>query len=377
MVKAKEYNDLSGQVYTVGQKKKGSVVAGKSTVDNKYKVLATAHDGSSGFQSMAVVPKDDQGVDMSTITIAYAGTNPLDFMDDLTDFWTIGEENSGKNGQLSESLDFAEKIKKKYPKSKIETTGHSLGGFLAQLVAIKNHWSATTFSAPSPDKKLIGESGVIWSNSPDKKNKIVNYTHPSDLIPLTGGELLGKQMSADEKSLWNGVAGHKLETFIFDKKGNVKQFPIKQGLTESLHDLKKIKSSLSANGLSSSEKIYLDIEQAAIISVTLRNAAEKFYDSVRSRVHADIQQLEDDWTEGVGKAADVAPRLSRGEILSLLADAGVTKTSMVTTPTEKLNDRLHKAKKVANKMTKISEAVNTYATKMADSDQRVSNLFEG
>ena len=104
---------------------------------------------------MAVAPVNERGeVDTRRIVIAYAGTNFSDSNDRNTDFQNVimglpvvTIKNYFFNipevelNQIETALYFAKKIKEKYPNSLIDSTGHSLGGYLAMVVAIRNRWT--------------------------------------------------------------------------------------------------------------------------------------------------------------------------------------------------------------------------------------------
>ncbi|HEM3598772.1 TPA: hypothetical protein U1C28_001869 [Streptococcus suis] len=124
----------------------------------QFKVLKVEDNPKNGMQAMAVAPVVDGKVDTTQITIAYAGTNFWDAKDLQTDLNSvIGGQNYFEtapqlpsDSQVDSALAFAAEIRRRYPQAKIDTTGHSLGGYLGQMVAIKNQWAATTFNAPNP-----------------------------------------------------------------------------------------------------------------------------------------------------------------------------------------------------------------------------------
>ncbi|WP_071458483.1 lipase family protein [Bacillus massilinigeriensis] len=138
----------------------------------------------TGFDSK--VYQDKNG----NIIIAYRGTEgsgtlPRKIKDIATDMKYIAAKqtpfNVNMDNQFIDALKLVAEVKKKYPKAKISTTGHSLGGALAAFVAAFHDWNAVTFSAPS----------VIDILPPFLKNRalagefdetIINYIHPKDSI---------------------------------------------------------------------------------------------------------------------------------------------------------------------------------------------------
>ena len=81
-----------------------------------------------------------------------------------------------------------EKIKQKYPDSLIDPTGHSLGGYLAMVVAIRNRWETTVFNAPDPSN-MLSEKEIKWARA--NTHLLVNYRNYRDAIGNFGGNPLG------------------------------------------------------------------------------------------------------------------------------------------------------------------------------------------
>ena len=89
------YNLLSKDVYDVDLSKGGMYREGKILDNTNYKVLDISRNGTYGnknqygvpnhMQAMTVAPVKDGVVDYSQLTIAYAGTNPDDKVDLVTD----------------------------------------------------------------------------------------------------------------------------------------------------------------------------------------------------------------------------------------------------------------------------------------------------
>ncbi|MBF0778650.1 lipase family protein [Streptococcus cuniculi] len=152
-----KYNWLSNQVYWVDklkQNKDYSLKEGKTYPYNskdeslgQFRVLKVADNKSNGMQAMAVAPVVNGVVDYDNITIAYAGTNFSDPNDRRTDLENVIQGREGLtadfrsieniDSQVDTALEFAADIQKEYPQATLSTTGHSLGGYLALLVAVK------------------------------------------------------------------------------------------------------------------------------------------------------------------------------------------------------------------------------------------------
>ena len=246
----KDYRDVSYFVYKIDNTaeeriniKEGDILKGK------YKVLSLEDNQNNGMQAMAVAPVNDRGeVDTSRIVIAYAGTNFSDGNDRSTDVQSVMFGRKEKYtyralrlhevnpGQVETALDFAEKIKQKYPDSLIDSTGHSLGGYLAMVVAIKNRWTTTVFNAPDPSN-MLSEKEIEWARA--NPHLLVNYRNYRDVIGNIGGNPLGiaryvdMGLAEDVLALPRNIVYyykylvniptqyHALATWKFDKDGNL------------------------------------------------------------------------------------------------------------------------------------------------------------
>lgn len=97
------YNNVAKEVYLVDPKKGLEYYIGKKLdcKDTEYEILDISRNGTYGdknqygipnhMQAMAVAPIKDGVVDYSQITIAYAGTNPEDGLDLLTDAFDVAD----------------------------------------------------------------------------------------------------------------------------------------------------------------------------------------------------------------------------------------------------------------------------------------------
>ena len=248
----RDYNKISNEVYNIDKLKvkKGNIEKGDKILEGKYKVLSIEDNQNNGMQAMAVAPVNDRGeVDTRRIVIAYAGTNFSDSNDRNTDFQNVimglpvaTIKNYFFNipevelNQIETAVYFAKKIKEKYPKSIIDPTGHSLGGYLAMVVAIRNRWTATVFNAPDPSN-MLSEKEIEWARA--NPHLLVNYRNYRDVIGNFGGNPLGiaryvNMGLADDdvfipsnpvefyKYLVNiPTQYHALATWKFDKDGNL------------------------------------------------------------------------------------------------------------------------------------------------------------
>lgn len=157
---------------------------------------------ANGFQAMAVAPVVNDVADTSHIVVVYAGTNPDHRADILEDVSTVVGGARGPMNQVVDAQRFADRVRKKYSGSSISTAGHSLGGFLALLVAAENNWDATTFNGPDPWDWLSPEAKKrIEADKAAGRRRLHNYVNVWDLI----GNLYGNRTGAAD--------------YVSDKKG--------------------------------------------------------------------------------------------------------------------------------------------------------------
>ncbi len=143
-------------------------------------VVIDSNEGVNGFQAIAVGKDIDNDGKFNEVIIAYRGTDSfLDIaIDDIQIF--INKVPSQKTG----AINFYDKIVGLTDiineHTTITLTGHSLGGALAQLVAVEKNATAVTFNAPG--MAIQAETSVA---------NVINYVNLNDPIG-NYGEHVGK-----------------------------------------------------------------------------------------------------------------------------------------------------------------------------------------
>ncbi|WP_059212287.1 lipase family protein [Streptococcus equi] len=235
------YNELAKQVYNVEPSKAKSngdlvIVAGKTVKDpitkRQYRVLLVQDNNNdahktndNGMQAMAVAPIVKGDIDTSQVVIAYAGTNAADSRDLDTDWQLLirGNQDDLVSGnidggnfviaenQLRSAQKFYQQVKRKYPHSALTTTGHSLGAYLALIVAAEHKIPATTFNGPDPVRGMSAEA-ITWvkANSNMYNNFRINFDGIGNFGAYFGTDDLAAREGADEALDHKTVADAKL-----------------------------------------------------------------------------------------------------------------------------------------------------------------------
>jgi len=176
----------------------------------------------TGFQAMTVAPLVGGKPDLSQVTVSYAGTNPAHRADLSTDMTSIVDSKLAKT-QAEQAMAYAEKVRSTYGTSSVTVTGHSLGGYLALLVAAEFHLPAVTFNGPDPWDVLSPQArDWVKVQIAAGKNPLHNYVNEWDVIGNFHGNGTG---AADYVKAARGqwfLNYHNLDTgFGFAKDGSV------------------------------------------------------------------------------------------------------------------------------------------------------------
>lgn len=234
MTTAEEYAGLSDQAYDVDQLRRDPPlrVGEEFGVDSgdhkqKYRVLDTEDHAANGFQAMAVAPIVDGAPDTSQIIVAYAGTNPEHRADILEDAKTVVGGTQGQLSQVPDARRFADRVKKEHPGSSISTAGHSLGGFLALLVAAENGWEATTFNAPDPWAQLSPKAKErLEADRRAGRTRQTNYVIEWDIVGNLYAHQTGATVFLTAEPGLDPLKYHNLDigqawSFCFDADGSI------------------------------------------------------------------------------------------------------------------------------------------------------------
>ena len=131
-------------------------------------------NSETGFFGYALVEKD-------RVVIIFRGTDRYsndtvgtDYKNDI--FMVLNKIPE----QLTDALNFYDDIKSKFPNKKIDVTGHSLGGSLAQYVAIMRNINEAVCFCPVGIGPSM-ENYLSKYGSKTSQSRIINYNNPNDI----------------------------------------------------------------------------------------------------------------------------------------------------------------------------------------------------
>src|SRR5690625_3915573 len=182
MTPEQDFKMLASEAYQVDVQTNGEPCTLRDILVNKnlcpsYEVLNLDYNTISVIHAMAVELVRNGKVDTSEVVIAFAGTNPKDSLDIMTDIQTVGlgskilvpegqELELSKHGELDElgmpkSIEYVEgqvmsaekfvnELEKDYPNAMMTTTGHSLGEYIALYIAAEKGLKNIGFNGPDP-----------------------------------------------------------------------------------------------------------------------------------------------------------------------------------------------------------------------------------
>ncbi|HFC9355730.1 TPA: lipase [Enterococcus hirae] len=408
-----DYRYLSEHVYWLDPKhpkynptyKEGVLkLIGKTT----FKILKIQENSKTdGMQAMAVAPIRNGVVDQSSIVIVYAGTNTADINDIMTDLITIGglfdktaspgfsidRSPQRLDGQATSSLQFAHKVKQSYSEAQITTTGHSLGAYLALLVATENQWRSVSFNGPDP-YEILTSKAKKWAKK--HGSWLNNYRQRGDLLGNFMGDRTGAEIKVNlemELSLF-AEAYHSLASWKFDAKGRLvipkndfnqkalvkqEEYYLNKNFESELATLHKTREKLKKinNGnLSTNVRLYLDRQQASLVIHQAKSTHQLALTKTVNIYQTAISETELDWKKMLRLAKYQTNRLSDAEIKEYLAIGGATRQKIVLEPARLYQEKINQAKKIDQRFERLAQELNKKIAEILQRDRELAQLLK-
>lgn len=318
------------------------------------------------------------------VVVSYTGTNPSgDFgMDISTDVYSIG---FGIGYHYDNAYTFYEKMAEKYGADNLILTGHSLGGNVAQRVALKYNARMTIVYNPAPlyvksialkdDERVVNNIQDIEKEMESFTGRVLRINTEGDFLQhsaLVGGVYLG------EKFTLVNSGDHGLDSIVNDSAQVAElerilaiEFGMSSITDKKLQFIHSSREGIS--GVTKSQWIYLDALQAQVLSeglVVVNNAAIESFKQSQAK---GIQEANELYKELSKVPANY--KLSAEEIMAVYYEQGVHYDSIVGDVEEYSNKKLQTAVEIAENFDTLRKVINDGIAELVEKDQELSTLF--
>ena len=381
-VKWPEIVDSEDLVFAVDDSKK---------IPNNLEYLDDFYDKITGTSGTAFRDKNT-----GKVIVSYTGTN-LDgnaLEDIYADFTGIF---LGTGFHYKPAFEFYEKLAEKYGAENLIPTGHSLAGNVAMRVALRyNSKMAIVYnSAPLYMKGVqIKISPIVSQNINQINEDIANYTGrivrivaENDPLTVISENLNG--VFVGDKFTLPFSSGHGLDAIVENAEQVAKILRIINAeeqlvstvemVSSRMQSLKKKKrsfansNSISLEGVTSSQLIYLDAMQAQILSEGLINVSTSSLGLIEHSgegTRYKAQSLYDSLTN-----SNLGLSLSPDELLSAFAEAGVHYDSIVGEVSRRCSDKEKEIRNIVDAFNRLKTNLDTGIQALIEKDKELENMF--
>lgn len=393
-----EYRDLfkGGEAVTPNNEILG-------TVTQVYNNTAGA-----GEQIYAVVKNpDEKAEDVQEVTVLFRGsTGPDHILNEAPDVWNDWAENDAviakrivmqsnpsdrdnSTEQLKASARALKDVMEKYPNAKINIYGHSLGSMdaqyaMADLEAAQTEriQQAYIYNGPDIYRILSPEQRKIVDQI---KGRIYNYADPKDMISMVGRDpskgsigSVGMVYYVDSEQE-DFVNQHMTYGYRLDKDGKIKILSNTSTVAYNsflikMESFKRLKKSLSSDGFTSDERIFLDSEQAKLTASGICHIVTEELDVLKKIYNKGVQ----DASEVLVSCSNVpwGFTLSPYETEVAYSDGGVTYETTVGVIQKRFTPVLDTAKQLEKDFTDLEKQIQNGIQKKLDEDKALANEFK-
>ena len=358
-------------------------------------------------QVYAVVENpNEKAEDVQEVTVLFRGsTGPDHILNEAPDVWNDWAENDAviakrivmqsnpsdrdnSTEQLKASARALKDVMEKYPNAKINIYGHSLGSMDAQYAMadleaaqIERIQQAYIYNGPDIYRILSPKQRKIVDQI---KGRIYNYADPKDKISMVGRDpakgsigSVGMVYYVDSEQE-DFVNQHMTYGYRLDKDGKIKILSNTSTVAYNsflvkMESFKRLKKSLSSDGFTSDERIFLDSEQAKITASGISHI-----------VTEELDVLKKIYNDGVRDASEVLVSCSNvpwGFILSpyetevAYSDGGVTYETTVGVIQKRFTPVLDTAKQLEKDFTELEKQIKNGIQKKLDEDRELASKF--
>ena len=369
-VKSPDLTEVSKVLAAAQQEKK---------IPSNLEYIDDFYDPSTGTSGTAFKDKNT-----GKVVVSYTGTNPSgDFgMDISTDVYSIG---FGIGYHYDNAYTFYEKMAEKYGADNLILTGHSLGGNVAQRVALKYNARMTIVYNPAPlyvksialkdDERVVKNIQDIEKEMESFTGRVLRINTEGDFLQhsaLVGGVYLG------EKFTLVNSGDHGLDSIVNDSAQVAElerilaiDFGMSSITDKKLQFINSSREGIS--GVTKSQWIYLDALQAQLLSEGIAQANNAAVESFKQSQEKGIQEANELYKELSKVPANF--KLSAEEIKAVYYEQGVHYDSIVGDVEEYSNKKLQTAVEIAETFDTLRKLINDGIAELVEKDQELSSLF--
>lgn len=353
----------------------------EKVIPNNLEYIDDFYDEVTGTSGTAFKDKDT-----GKVIIAYSGTNVQadDIKDPLVDVFGIGL-NLGIH--YAPPYAFYEKMAAKYGPENLILTGHSLGGNIAQRVALRFNAPMTIVYNPAPlyaaslSPLMLGIISLIniASITIDQvkfSGKVLRVNTQYDPLQavahVVGGIYIGREITLTNSG------GHSLDAIVESEEQTAELkriLAIEFGMSR-VTDKKRqfIQSSREGiSGVTKNQWIYLDALQAQVLSEGLMKANNAAIESFKQSQAKGNQKANEIYKELSMVPANF--KLSAEEVKAVYYEQGVHYDSIVGDVEEYSNKKLQTAVEIAENFDTLRRVINDGIAELVEKDQELSTLF--
>ena len=363
----------------------------KKIIPENLEYLDDFYDKVTGTSGTAFRDKNT-----GKIIVSYTGTN-LDG-NKLEDIYADASGIFlGTGIHYPPAFKFYEKLAEKYGAENLIPTGHSLGGNVAMRVALRYNSKMAIVYNPAPlymKGVQIKISPIVSQNINQINEDIANYTGRIVRIvaendPLTviseefNGVFVGDKFTLPISSehgldpiVENAEQVAKILRIINAEEQLVSTIEMVSSRMQSLKKKKRSfanSNSISLEGVTSSQLIYLDAMQAQILSEGLINVSTSSLELVEHSgegTRYKVQRMYDFLT-----SPSLVPSLSPDELLSAYAEAGVHYDSIVGEVFRHCGEKEKEVQDIVDAFNRLKTNIDTGIQALIEKDKELENMF--
>lgn len=353
----------------------------KKVIPNNLEYIDDFYDEVTGTSGTAFKDKDT-----GKVIIAYSGTNMEadGIKDPLVDVFGIA---LGFGIHYAPPYAFYEKMAAKYGPENLILTGHSLGGNIAQRVALRFNAPMTIVYNPAPlyaagvNTLIFGIISLIniASITIDQvkfSGKVLRVNTQYDPLQAVanraGGIYIGREITLTNSG------GHSLDAIVESEEQTAElkrilaiEFGMSSIIDKKLQFIRSSREGIS--GVTKSQWIYLDALQAQLLSEGIAQANNAAIESFKQSQAKGIQEANELYKELSKVPAN--SKLSAEEIMAVYYEEGVHYDSIVGNVEEYSNKKLQTAVEIAENFDTLRKVINEGIAELVEKDQELSTLF--